>query len=151
MIFLKELYMNLPVTLKKQVALHIGISALSIILLFLVAILFQDIVLALPCMLFSAFVIVKGAILFYNCIVGNYLEITGVCSDVEITGFRKRVKSITLKAENKLLKLPIHYKLKNVNVGDHLIVYMSKQTRVYYKDGNYIADNFYGISIESEE
>ena len=147
-IVLKELYMHLPVTLKKQISIYVGIALLSTLLFFIVVIFSKDLVLALPCMLFSIFMIIKAVSLFYTCIVGNYIEIKGVCSDVEIVGFRKKVKSITLKAENKLLKLPIHYKLKNVNIGDNLTVYMSKHTKLYYKDDNYIAGAFYGIHVE---
>ena len=143
--------MNLPVTLKKQVAVHAGLAVLLITLFFLTVTFFRDPILAAPFVFAGIFIIVKEAILLYNCIAGNYLEIKGVCHDVETTGFRKRIRSITLKSENKLLKLPIHYRLKNVNVGDNLIVYMSKQTQLYYKDGTYIADKFYGISVGLEE
>ena len=113
-IFLKELYMKLPTLLKKQIALNVSAATLAIILFFIVIFCFSDVVLALPCLILSVLLIVKTAILFYNCIAGNYLEIKGVCSDVEKTPFRKRIKSITLKAEDKKLKLNAHYSKKNI-------------------------------------
>lgn len=148
MIFLKELYQNLPVTLKKQISIHAGIALFSIFLFFVVLIFSKDLVLAFPCIMLAVFMIVKSGILFYNCITENYLEITGICSDVETNGFRKRIRSITIESEQKRLKILIHYKLKNINIGDRLTVYMAKKTQLYYKDGDYIAADFYGIAGE---
>lgn len=142
--------MNLPDILKKQMALRAGTAMIAFFLFFITVILADDLILALPCMLFGIFMIVKGTILFYNCIAGNYLEINGVCTDVEKTGFRKKIKALTIKAEDKLLKLSIHYSLKNVSIGDNITVYMSKKTQLYYKDGSYIAGDFYAVSVEKE-
>lgn len=150
-ILLKKLYMDLPDILKKQFALHIGIAILALFLFFITFVLADDLVLAFPCMLFCIFMIVKGTILFYNCIMGNCLEIKGICCNVERTGFRKKIKALTVKSENKLLKIPMHYSLKNVSIGDNITVYMSKKTQLYYKDNSYITGNFYAVSVEKEE
>lgn len=101
-------------------------------------------------MLFSVFMIVKSAALLYNCIEGNYLEIKGVCSDVEVTTFRKRIKALTLKAENKVLKIPIRFRLKGTDVGDTITVYLSKKARLYYTDGSYIANDIYALIATKE-
>lgn len=95
--------------------------------------------------------IVKGTILFYNCIEGRYLEIKGVCCDVEVTGFRKKIKSITIKTEDKFLKLLVHYRLKKIYVGDNLTVYMSNKTQLFYTEGKYITGNYYAITAAKEE
>ena len=150
-IFLKELYMKLPLLLKRRVAINCLIAMLAIILFFIVIFCFSDVVLALPCLILSVLLIVKTAILFYNCIAGNFLEIKGVCSDVEKTPFRRRVKSITLKAEDKKLKLNAHYSIKNISVGDNMTVYISKRTPLYNQNGTYIANEFYGVSVDKEE
>lgn len=150
MIFLKELYIRLPDILKKHIVMHASVAIIALFLFFITVILADDLILALPCMLFGIFMIVKGTILFYNCIAGNYLEIKGVCTDVEKTGFRKKIKALTIKAEDKLLKHSIHYSLKNVSIGDNITVYMSKKTQLYYKDGIYIAGDFYAVSVEKE-
>lgn len=150
-ILLKELYTNLPDILKKQIALHTGIAIIALFLFLLTVVLADDLILALPCMLFAIFMIVKGAILFYNCTIGNCLEIKGICYDVEKTGFRKKIKALTVKSENKLLKIPMHYRLKNVSIGDSITVYMSKKTQLYYKNGSYITGDFYAVSVEKEE
>ena len=151
MIFLKELYLNLPTVLKKQIVLHTGIAILSIVLFIIIAIFFADLIFAIPCIIIGGFAIVKGVILFYNCIERNSLEINGVCYDVEITGFRKKVKSVTIKTEDKFLKLLVHYRLKNIHVGDNLTVYMSNKTQLFYTEGTYITGNYYAITVEKEE
>ena len=151
MIFLKELYMNLPTLLKKRIAINVSVAALAFILFFIVGFSFLDIKLALPCLFFTAILIVKAAILFYNCITGNYLEIKGVCSEVEKTLLSKRIKSITLYTEDKKLKLNTYYSIKNINVGDCIIVYISKKSPLYNQNGFYIANEFYGITVDKED
>ena len=150
-IFLKELYLKLPQLLKKHIAINFLIAMLAVILFFIVIFCFSDVVLALPCLILSVLLIVKTAILFYNCIAGNFLEIKGVCSDVEKTPFRRRVKSITVKAEDKKLKLNAHYSIKNISAGDNITVYISKRTPLYNQNGVYIANEFYGASVDKEE
>jgi len=143
--------MKLPQLLKKRIALNILIATLAVVLFFIVIFCFSDVVLALPCLILSVLLIVKTAILFYNCIAGNYLEIKGVCSDVEKTPFRRRVKSITVKAEDKKLKLNAHYSIKNISIGDAITVYISKKSPLYNQNGTYIANEFYGVSVDKEE
>lgn len=143
--------MKLPLLLKKHIAINCLIATFAVILFFVVIFCFSDIVLALPCLILSVLLIVKTAIMFYNCIAGNFLEIKGVCSDVEKTPFRKRVKSITVKAEDKKLKLNAHYSIKNISIGDAITVYISKKSPLYKQDGTYIANEFYGVSVDKEE
>ncbi len=143
--------MKLPTVLKKQIILHTGIAILSIVLFIIISIFFTDLIFAIPCIILGVFVIVKGTILFYNCIEGRYLEIKGVCCDVEVTGFRKKIKSITIKTEDKFLKLLVHYRLKKIYVGDNLTVYMSNKTQLFYTEGKYITGNYYAITAAKEE
>lgn len=142
--------MKLPEELKKKIVLQVAMSVLAFFLFFIVIIFFKDMLLALPCMLFSVFMIVKSAVLFYNCIVGNYLEIKGVCSGVEVTTFRKRIKSLTIKAENKVLMFPVHFRLKGTNVGDTITVYLSKKAQLYYNNGIYTANDIYALTVSKE-
>lgn len=57
--------------------------------------------------------IVSGAILFYNSIKGNYVSVSGVCENIEVTGIRRRVKRITLKLEENSLTVSIKHRIKN--------------------------------------
>ena len=107
--FLKELYRDLPYILKKKIVIHAAIALLAMILLLVISFCFSEIILMLPCLFLSGLMIVKAAFLFYNCVAGNYIEITGICSDVEKTTIRKKVKYVILRAEDKKLKLNTHY------------------------------------------
>lgn len=150
MIFLKDLYLKLPEALKKNIALQAATSVIALFLFFVVVIFSNDMILALPCMLFSVFMIVKSSTLFYNCIEGNYLEIKGVCSDVEVTTLRRRIKSLTIKAENKVLRVPINFRLKGTKIGDTITVYLSKKAQLYYDNGSYIANDIYALTATKE-
>ena len=142
--------MQLPEELKKQIVLQTALSILAFFLFFIVLIFFKNLILALPCMLFSVFMIVKGAVLFYNCIAGNYLKVKGVCSGVRVTAFRKRIKSLTIKAENKILLVPVRFRLKGANIGDTITVYLSKKAQLYYNNGIYTANDIYALTVTKE-
>lgn len=147
---MKDLYNKLPEILKRHISWQAVLSVVALLLFFIVIIIFKDILLALPCILFSAIMIVKSTVLLYNCAVGNYLEIKGVCSDVEVTTFRRRVKSLTIKAEEKILTIPIYFRLRGINVGDTITVYLSKKARLYYNNGIYTANDIYTLTVLKE-
>ena len=110
----------------------------------------NDWILALPCEVFGLLMIEKGISLLYNCIKGNYLEIRGICCDVEVKKLTKKIRAITLKAEDKLLKISVYNKLKNIHVGDCITMYMPKEAQLYYKDNYYITGNYYAILVRKE-
>lgn len=147
---MKDLYNKLPEILKRHISWQAALSVVALLLFFIVIIIFKDILLALPCILFSAIMIVKSTFLLYNCVIGNYLEIKGVCSDVEVTTFRRRVKSLTIKAEEKILTIPIYFRLRGINVGDTITVYLSKKARLYYNNGIYTANDIYTLTVLKE-
>ena len=143
--------MRLPQLLRRHIAVNIIIATFAVLLFFVVIFCYSDVVLALPSLILSILLIVKTAIIFYNCIAGNYLEIKGTCSGVEKSAFRKRIKSITVSAEDKKLKLNRHYSIKNISIGDAITVYISKKSPLYNQNGTYIANEFYGVSVDKEE
>lgn len=150
-IFLKELYLKLPEALKKNIAMQAVTAIIAILLFFIVIIFSKDIVLALPCLIFSVFMIVKSVTLFYNCIEGNYLEIKGLCSEVETTAISRRIKSLTVRAEQKTLKIPISFRLKRTSIGDTVTIYLSRNAQLYYNDGCYVANNIYALAVQKED
>lgn len=142
--------MSLPEILKKQITLRLGIAMLSQFLFLAIMVFLNDWILALPCAVFGLLMIEKGISLLYNCIKGNYLEIRGICCDVEVKKFTKKIKAVTLKAEDKLLKIFVYGRLKNINVGDCITMYMSKEAQLYYENNHYITENYYAILVRKE-
>ena len=144
---MKELYLKLPGALKKQIMMQLTISFTALCFFFIIMVFCKEFILAAPCLIFGIFMVIKSTSLYLNCISGNYLEINGICSNVDITRFRKKIKSISVSAENKTLKIPAQISIKKPEPGSQITLYLSKKAKLYYTDGCYIANDIYALLI----
>ena len=102
------------------------------------------------CLPFAGFFIVNALRLFYTCIRGDYISVSGTCVQVETTAIRKRIKSLTLEYEEeapRLLTVSTHERIKRLSVGDTVTIYLSEKTPVYSRDGAYLIYGYYAVEI----
>lgn len=92
---MKERFKQLPEPLQQQVIRRFAIAIVFVLLFFITLFGFWDVYLFLPCLLFAGFFIVNALRLFYTCIRGDYISVSGTCVQVETTAIRKRVKKGT--------------------------------------------------------
>lgn len=93
---MKEKFKSLPEALQWQILSRFA-GGVGFFLLFIVIMIFyRNVYLWLPSLFFMVMLIVSGAILFYNSIKGNYVSVSGVCENIEVTGIRRRVKESPL-------------------------------------------------------
>ena len=130
---MKERFKQLPEPLQQQVIRRFAVTIVFVLLFFITLFGFWDVCLFLPCLLFAGFFIVNALRLFYTCIRGDYISVSGTCVQVETTAIRKRVKSLMLEYEEevpRLLTVSIHERIKRLNVGDTVTIYLSEKTPV---------------------
>lgn len=147
---MKQKFKQLPETLQKQVIIRSAVAALFTLLFFVILFGFGDVYLCIPCLFFAGFLIVNAILLLYNSVRGNYVSVSGVCTHIEATPVRRRIKSITLQYEDetpKQLIISIRERMKRLAVGDTVIVYLSEKTPVYNRDGGYLIYGYYAIEI----
>ena len=144
---MKEKFKQLPQALQKQIIYRFLIGGVFVALFFIILICFRDFYLYIPALFFALFLIVNGAVLFYNCIKGDYLCVEGVCKSIELTNFRKRIKSIYVNVGDNTLRIVIKQRLKNVAVGDTIVVYLAEKTPVYDQDGGYMINSYHALEI----
>lgn len=144
---MKDKFRQLPAALQKQVLIRWVLGTIALILFVIVLIYTKEFSFGLPCIVLSAFMIVNSAQLLYNCIKGKFVVIEGVCEEVDKTAIRKRVKSISMKIEDRVVTLPVRYRIKAPSEGDEITVYLSNNAPVYDKDGGYHIYNFYAMEI----
>lgn len=145
-----EKLQGLPAALQRQILLRLGIGVVSFLLFFVILFLSWDIYLCIPCLILSAFLIVNGGSLFYNCIKGTYVVVQGVCSEIETKGIYKKVKAIYIAADGKQLKIPVRQRIKKLRAGDTVTVYMSNRTPIY-EDGNvFTVCSYHALDIRKE-
>lgn len=144
---MKEKFKQLPQALQKQIIYRFLFGGIFLALFFIILICFRDYYLYIPAIFFALFLIVNGAFLLYNCIKGDYLCVEGICKRVEVTGFRKRIKSIYADVGDNTLRIMIKQRLKNVAVGDTIVVYLAEKTPVYDQDGGYMINSYHALEI----
>ena len=148
---MKGKFKQVPEALQKQIIIRFAVALLFSLLFVTILVISGDAYLYIPCLLFAGSLFVNTALLQYNCLSGNFVSLSGACTHIEATPFRKRIKSITLKLdENKHLTISVRRQLKRLQVGDNVIVYLSEKAPVYTRDGEYWMNSYYAIEIRKE-
>ena len=67
---------------------------------------------------------------------GKYVALTGICTELEKSPLRRRIKNVYLQNDQHRVKIASPQgRMKNLRVGDELTVYISDNTPVYEMDG----------------
>ena len=132
---LKEKWKTIPETLRKQIVVRLGVGLVALMLFVVILITYRDIYMALPCIILSVFLIAAAGWLAYSIARGDYICITGTCTQVQLTAVRKRIKQLQLDVDGIPVQLQIKHRMKVLSVGDVVTMYLSEKTPVYEKDG----------------
>lgn len=148
---MKRKFKQLPEALQKQIIIRFAVALLFSLLFVTILVISGDAYLYIPCLLFAGSLFVNTALLQYNCLSGNFISVSGVCTHIDATPFRNRIKSIALKLDdNKQLTISVRRQLKRLKVGDTVIVYLPEKAHVYTRDGEYWMNSYYAFEIRKE-
>ncbi len=128
-------FKRLPEVLRRQVVVRFGLGAAALLLSIIVWIITGEVILALPGLVLTAFLLVSGILLGLRCLSDSYIRITGMVTMVELTSMRKKPKSICLAVEGRTVQFPITQRIGNITDGDQLTLYLSPATPIYEQDG----------------
>ena len=132
---MKEKFMQIPQALRKQIWLRCGGAGMGAAMLLMVLIYSTDWRFMVPCAVAAVLCIASAALLYYRCIQGRYVEIYGVCTEIERSGIRKRIKAIYLQTPEHTIRVVGIKPIRNLSVGDSLTLYVADNTAVYNMDG----------------
>ena len=132
---MKEKFMQIPQALRKQIWLRCGGAGMGAAMLLMVLIYSTDWRVMVPCAVAAALCIASAALLYYRCIQGRYVEICGVCTEIERSGIRKRIKAIYLQTPEHTIRVVGIKPIRNLSVGDSLTLYVADNTAVYSMEG----------------
>lgn len=102
---MKEKFIQIPQALRKQIWLRCGGAGMGAAMLLMVLIYSTDWRFMVPCAVAAALCIASAALLYYRCIQGRYVEICGVCTEIERSGIRKRIKAIYLQTPEHTIRV----------------------------------------------
>ena len=132
---MKEKFMQIPQPLRKQVLLRCVGAGLGAAMLLIMLIYSNDWRFMLPCAVAALLCLGSATLLYYRCTKGQYVVITGICTEIERTSIRKRMKAIYLQTEEHQVKLVGVRPVRNLVVGDTLNLFVAESTPVYNMDG----------------
>ena len=132
---MKEKFMQIPQALRKQIWLRCGGAGMGAAMLLIVLIYSTDWRFMVPCAVAVVLCLANAALLYYRCIQGRYVEISGGCTEIERSGIRKKIKAIYLQTPEHTIRIVGIKPIRNLSVGDSLTLYVADNTAVYNMDG----------------
>lgn len=145
---MKIKFEKIPNVLQKQIIFRLLLGALILILFVVLWILTKDFLISFPCLAFSVFLLFNSYILFNNCFNNKLIVLTGVCTDINKTIFKKHIKSLVIKTdEGKNLEIISKQSYRRLTAGDKVTVYLSYKTPVYEKSNLLLIINYYALEI----
>lgn len=146
---MKDKFNQFPKALQKQVLIRLTASAVSMLMLVLILLYRGGFELVLPCVGFAAVFLISAFQLYVRCEENEYVVLHGVCTEIERTGLRRRVKDIYVKENEHTVRLvrPT-MKLRALNVGDKITIYLADNAPVYDMDGCKVICNT--LAVEKE-
>ena len=132
---MKEQFKCIPKLLQKQILIRIAGAILGLFLFILVLIFYKDWRFWIPCVILSVMCLASAGTLFYRCVFGKYVVVEGVCTDIDKTLIRRRIKAIYIRNDNFSIKIVNAKRIKNLSIGDIVTVYVADNSAVYDVDG----------------
>ena len=132
---MKEKFLQIPEPLRRHILVRCGGCVLGIAMLIIVLAYQGDWRFLLPCAILSLVCLGSAVALYDLCVQNKFVVIEGVFTDIEKVALCKRVKAIYVRNEQFNIKLLNTRKIKNLSVGDAVIVYIADNAAVYEIDG----------------
>ena len=132
---MNEQFLSIPKPLQKQVLIRLVGSVLGLFMFILVLIFYKDWRFWIPCVILSVMCLASAGTLFYRCVFGKYVVVEGVCTDIDKTLIRRRIKAIYIRNDNFSIKIVNAKRIKNLSIGDIVTVYVADNSAVYDVDG----------------
>ena len=143
---MKQSLNQIPGPLRKVILFRFITCGAALLMLCWVLLILRDWKFAIPCLAVAIVFFVAGLQLLADCTENKYITLKGICTEVERTGFSKRIKSICMKCGELSVWLPNPecYR-KTLKTGDHVEIYVSCNTPVYEVDGYQVICNTLAI------
>ena len=143
---MKQSFNQIPGPLRKVITFRFITCGIAVLMLFLVLVILREWKFAIPCAAVAIVFLVAGLQLLADCSDNQYITLKGVCSEVERTGFRKRIKTIGMKCGDHTVRFPNpEFYSKSLKIGDTVEIYVSCNAPVYEVDGYQVICNTLAI------
>lgn len=132
---MKKAFLEIPRPLQKQILLRLLGAVLGLFLLILFLIVYKDWRFWTPCVILTVMCLASAGTLFFRCVLGKYVVVEGICTDIDKSLIRKRVKAIYIHNDQFSIKIVNAKRIRNLSIGDTVTVYVADNSAVYDVDG----------------
>jgi len=150
--YMVKAFKQIPKPLQKQILYRLGygtaILFVTILLLFYTMELFS----VLACVLIILFFILNSFLLFRRAVIGDYVVIRGECIGINLTAIKRRIKTIIVYTEdNHTIKIIIKQRLKKIQIGSKIMLYVASNVPVYEKNRIYFLNSYLALDMEDDK
>ena len=146
---MKDKFRQFPQVLQKQILIRLTAGLISLMMLVIILLYRGGLELMFPCIGFSSVFFISALQLYARCDEKNYVVIKGICTEIEKTGLRRKVKDIYVKEDQFTVRIVRpSMKLRSLNVGDRITIYLADNAPVYEMDGCKVICNT--LAVEKE-
>ena len=145
---IRENFKKIPEPLQKEILKRIGYSTLVITVSLILILTTNDWILCVPCLFISLYLCVTAITLYLNSVNGKIICITGICVEIERSRLKRNGKSVSLDVDGKCVKLPFKRRIKGIQEGSTVSVYMNEKTKVYNNQFGFVICDYYILEVE---
>lgn len=146
---MKDKFRQFPQVLQKQILIRLTAGLISLMMLVIILLYRGGLELMFPCIGFSSVFFISALQLYARCDEKNYVVIKGICTEIEKTGLRRKVKDIYVKDDQFTVRIVRpSMKLRSLNIGDRITIYLADNAPVYEMDGCKVICNT--LAVEKE-
>ena len=143
---MKKAFLEIPRPLQKEILLRLLGAVLGLFLFIFVLIFYKDWRFWLPCVILSVMCLASAGTLFFRCVLGNYVVVEGICTDIDKSLIRRRVKAIYIRNDQFSIKIVNAKRIRNLSIGDTVTVYIADNSAVYDVDGMKVICNYLAMT-----
>lgn len=132
---IRDNFKAIPAALQRQITRRglMGCAFLIFTVIFLL--LGYDALLVLPGIGFTVFSAASAAWLFHIAGQKRYVIVEGICTEVTKSILFKRIRTLTLEVDGKLLCIQLKQHKRDYKPGTRLCLYIQENAKVYERDG----------------
>lgn len=132
---IRDGFKAIPAALQRQI-LRRGLMGCAFLLFSVVFLLMgYDALLVLPGVGFMLFSFASAVWLFHIADRKRYVIVEGICTEVTKSMLFKRIRSLTLEVDGKLLRIQLKQHRRGYRAGAKLRLYIQESAKVYERDG----------------
>ena len=144
-----KVFKQIPEPLQKQILYRLAYGAA---ILFVTIVLFfytLDWFSVLACVIAIIACIISAFSLFRRAVIVDYVEVRGEFLKVILNTVKRRPKAIIILTEdNRKLKVMIKQKIKKINAGSKITIYVAKNVPVYEDNGMQLLYSYLALDIQ---